>query len=264
MADALVERVTGASSAEQRVEVCLVRTDRALFGAEDEPAQVPGYGPIPAEVARRWILSVLDLCDDDEDGSEDDGGEEDGDEREAEGTAGHPDELGLQEPREHARVDRARRHAHGRAWLRRLYTTPDAGHLVAMDSRRREFPGMLRKLIELRDQTCATPFCGAPIRHIDHIDPVRDGGQTSYVNGRGTCARCNLAKEAPGWSAHVVDDTVVNSVGTGGGPQRVVTVVTPTGHTYRGRPPPVHSDASHSEREVTSPECEAHLFDGTG
>ena len=39
----------------------------------------------------------------------------------------------------------------------------------------------------------------APIRHIDHARPHRDGGPTSVVNGRGTCERCNYHKEAPGW-----------------------------------------------------------------
>lgn len=236
MADILVERVTGVSSAEQRVEVCVVMTDKALFGGGDEPAQVAGYGPIPAEIARRWILSILDLDADDHD----DGGES------------QDDEVTQRHRQRRLRDDRARRHDRGRAWLRRLYTTPDGGHLVAMDSQRRDFPGMLRKLIELRDQACATPFCGAPIRHMDHITPVRSGGETSYGNGRGTCARCNLAKEAPGWSAAVVDTTTTSDgSGTGGDhPERVVTLETPTGHRYQSRPPPVHRDSGPSANHL--------------
>ena len=62
MADTLVERVTGQATAEAvPVEVNLVMTDQTLFNAgtaSDEPAHVEGYGPIPAEVARRLLLAA--------------------------------------------------------------------------------------------------------------------------------------------------------------------------------------------------------------
>ncbi len=41
------------------LQVHLVMTDRAMFGADDEPAQLIGYGPIPAELARRMIAAGL-------------------------------------------------------------------------------------------------------------------------------------------------------------------------------------------------------------
>jgi hypothetical protein len=49
-------------------------------------------------------------------------------------------------------------------------------------------PTGLRRLIRTRDRTCRTPWCGAPIRHTDHVIPVADGGKTSAANGQG-CAR---------------------------------------------------------------------------
>jgi hypothetical protein len=58
------------------------------------------------------------------------------------------------------------------AWLRRLYATPDTGQLIAMDSQRRMFPAGLARFIEVRDQFCSTPWCDAPIRHIDHALPT--------------------------------------------------------------------------------------------
>ncbi|HET6560289.1 MAG TPA: DUF222 domain-containing protein [Marmoricola sp.] len=62
MADTLVERVTGQSAAEAvPVEVNLVMSDQALFNvgdAKDEPAVLEGYGPIPAELARRLLLAA--------------------------------------------------------------------------------------------------------------------------------------------------------------------------------------------------------------
>lgn len=62
-------------------------------------------------------------------------------------------------------------------WLRRLYTAPATGELLATDSKARLFTGRLRHFIETRDHTCRTPYCDAPIRHIDHIVPWRSGGQ---------------------------------------------------------------------------------------
>jgi hypothetical protein len=54
MADTLYERVTGQSVAiGPDVSVGLVVTDRTLFAGDDEPAVVPGYGPVPAPWATR-------------------------------------------------------------------------------------------------------------------------------------------------------------------------------------------------------------------
>ncbi|NHA68018.1 13E12 repeat family protein [Phycicoccus flavus] len=113
-------------------------------------------------------------------------------------------------------------------WLRRLYTGPDGRDLVAMDSRRRTFLGGLRRVLVLRDDVCSTPFCDAPIVHVDHAHPARAGGATSVWNGNGRCARCNHVKEAPGWRVTVVR----------GSPHETETR-TPTGHTYRGLAPPL-------------------------
>ena len=39
--------------------VHLVMTDRTMFGVDEEPAQLIGYGPIPAELARRMVAAEL-------------------------------------------------------------------------------------------------------------------------------------------------------------------------------------------------------------
>ena len=62
------------------------------------------------------------------------------------------------------------------AWLRRLYVSPATGSLTAMDSTSRFVPSGLAELLRLRDQTCRTPWCDAPIRHSDHV--VRPQGQS--------------------------------------------------------------------------------------
>ncbi|NUL46874.1 DUF222 domain-containing protein [Cellulosimicrobium funkei] len=205
LADTLVERLTGQAGATTvPVEVHLVMTDASLFGGTsteptstappgsaatgtsppgavtDAPAVgappgsraaaaraawLPGFGPIPAPVARRLVADT-----------------------EAE------------------------------VFLRRLYTAPESGQLVAMDSQRRTFSGGLRRMIVIRDGTCRTPSCGAPIRHLDHATPFREGGPTSYQNGSGLCVRCNLTKEHPGWRHEATAESL--------------TVTTPTGHRY--------------------------------
>ena len=53
MCDTLVERITGtAKIADAKVHLNLVMTDATLFGADDNPAELTGAGPIPAPVAR--------------------------------------------------------------------------------------------------------------------------------------------------------------------------------------------------------------------
>lgn len=111
-------------------------------------------------------------------------------------------------------------------WLRRLYASPTTGELVAMDSRARLFPASLARLIKLRDQFCRTPWCDAPIRHVDHVVPHGADGPTSATNGQGLCEACNYAKEAPRWRARP-------------GPGGTVTTTTPTGHSLTTRPAPI-------------------------
>ncbi|WP_249138601.1 HNH endonuclease signature motif containing protein [Phycicoccus avicenniae] len=116
----------------------------------------------------------------------------------------------------------------GSVWLRRLYGSPDGRDLVALDSRRRLFGGLLRRMLVLRDDVCVTPWCDAPIVQGDHTHPARDAGDTTFTNGSGACARCNLVKEAPGWGVQVVR-----------GSSREIQVTTPTGHRHRASAPPV-------------------------
>ena len=73
-----------------------------------------------------------------------------------------------------------------KTWLRRLYTHPGTGELVGMDSRARLFPPGHRRFIQARDDTCRTPYCDAPIRHLDHIIPWHTGGPTTTDQRRRT------------------------------------------------------------------------------
>ncbi|WP_285108094.1 HNH endonuclease [Promicromonospora sp. MEB111] len=108
------------------------------------------------------------------------------------------------------------------AWLRSIYVNPH-GRLLASTSTSRFHPQGLAALLRAREQgICATTWCDAPVRHLDHVTPHAEGGPTSLDNGQGLCARCNHAKQAPGWSQKTTQIDGRDAVET----------VTPTGHTY--------------------------------
>jgi hypothetical protein len=181
MADTLVERVTGRpAEASEPVALNLVMSDQALWGQDNAPAVLDGYGPIPASVAQRMVRGAV------------------------------VDEQSL-------------------ATLRRLYRHPESGSLVAMESRSRFFPKGLAGFIGMRDRTCRTPYCDAPIRHRDHATPRNRGGPTSATNGLGECERCNYTKEAPGWRVSTADENGVHTA----------EFITPTGAAYRSTAPPL-------------------------
>jgi hypothetical protein len=181
MADTLVERVTGRPAQEPAsVALNLVMSDQALWGQDNAPAVLEGYGPIPASVAQDLVRDAV------------------------------VDERAV-------------------ARLRRLYRDPKSGSLVGMESRSRLFPKGLAGFIGIRDRTCRTPYCDAPIRHRDHAVPRNRGGPTSAVNGLGECERCNYVKEAPGWRVSAGDENGTHTA----------EFVTPTGARYRSTAPPL-------------------------
>src|SRR6476619_3847421 len=199
MADTLVTRLTGQDIADAvPVEIQLVMTDEALLADDDTPAHVTGYGPVPAAWVRNLLTRLHHAT------------------SPATGDAGAPA---------------------ANVWLRRLFTHPDTGTLVAMDSVRRTFDGGLRRYLLTRDAgTCRTPWCDAPARHLDHIRDHADGGPTTDTNGQSLCVRCNHTKQLPCFTATTLTDT---TTGQQPGATHTVQTTTPTGHTYTSHAPPL-------------------------
>jgi hypothetical protein len=222
MADGLVERVTGTPGGITGIEIQLIMTDRTLFQADSEPARLPGYGIVPAGWARSLLTRAPATA-----GTPNDGGTPNG---------GTLSDGGTRRAPTGGTLNGGGRRAGGaptggkafRVWLRRLYTAPGTGDLLAMDSRARLFPPGLRRFIQARDHTCRTPYCDAPIRHLDHIVPWHDAGPTTHANGAGLCEACNHTKEAPGWTARPAT-----------GPRHTLQLTTPTGHSYHSTAPPL-------------------------
>lgn len=130
-------------------------------------------------------------------------------------------------------------------WLSRVWADPTSGQLVKTESKRRLFTGGLRRQVGLRDDICRTPWCGAPIRHIDHVVPSEDGGPTSEANGQGLCEACNYAKQAFGWRSRP-------SPKAGAG--EWVEITTPTGHRYMSHPPPLPGADPRPDQGVEHPQ----------
>lgn len=118
-------------------------------------------------------------------------------------------------------------------WVRRLYERPDTGELVAMESRARHFTGRLAEFLRLRDRSCRTAYCDAPVRHLDHSVKKAHGGPTDAAHGQGLCEACNYNKEAIGWSAQPRP-----------GPRHTIQTVTPTGHRYTSTAQPLTQRAT--------------------
>lgn len=244
MADELYERATGRTVVDGvDVEVGLVITDLALFAGDSTAAELTGYGPVPAELARELLRPRTDagVTKTAHQTSEADQDDQETDQDEAvpaqaasaaseracpdggrctdfscslvHGAPAPPDPAPrsltppgptppgptptLAPPGGASSTDSRTDVTAGaaRVWLRRLLTDPVTGTLTGRDPRRRLFTGGLRAFLISRDRTCRNSWCGAPIRHLDHVTRHRDDGRTEADNGRGLCARCNLARE---------------------------------------------------------------------
>lgn len=217
MADLMVERLTGqASAAAVPIEVHLIMTDTALLGvnkstatgeaAHGEAANSGGATPDAAD-SPAWLAGY--------------------------GPLPAAAARGLLDP---VRDDPSGK---ARVWLRRLFTDPKSGQLVAMDSKRRRFDGLLRRMVILRDDTCRTPWCDAPIRHVDHVVDHAAGGRTSFANASGLCERCNHIKEDQQWRHNATPEQLE--------------IITPTGHHYRTDTLPLHPGRRTSRNQQTTP-----------
>lgn len=174
MADTAADALIGRDGAIDPVslDIGVIITDRALFCPDSaEPALIEGYGAVPVDQISESLRNAT---------REPDPG----------GANSDAAATGDFEP------DRPDRPAL-RATLRRLYTHPTSGELVAVESRARAFPPALSRFLRWRSMTCAGPFCNADIRHDDHIRPYSSGGHTCLDNGNGLCALCN-GKETQG------------------------------------------------------------------
>ena len=185
------------------LEIGVIITDRALLHPDSgDAAHLEGYGPVPVEAVREQLRAALATP---EDPAQDPYG---------------------------AGGDRIR------VTLRRLYTHPTTGELVAMDSSAREFPPAMKRFLSLRDTTCRGPYCNAAVRQSDHIQPVSRGGPTSLDNGEGLCAHCNQKEVSAAHVARVEDSDRPGHRVQWTGHSGITRITTPTALVRPRRPSP--------------------------
>src|SRR5690625_3736939 len=224
MADVLVDTILGRDEQmdSTTLDIGLIITDRALFSPDEgEVAQVEGYGAVPAEAVREQLRAALRAPE-----------------------SPQQDRYGSDGPTV-------------RAVLRRLYTHPTSGELVAVESKAKAFPPALARFLRWRDLSCRGPFCNAAIRQSDHIVPRSTGGATSIDNGQGACAHDNGKDEhfrivrrivKPPGGGHQVEWISRNGISR---------TTSPPPLTRPARPPAAPPDASPPEggpREDSPPE----------
>jgi Domain of unknown function (DUF222)/HNH endonuclease len=175
-ADALVALLTGsrhpiATNPAVRVDLQVVVDAATWLGLADNPGELVGYGPIPADLARALAADA--------------------------------------------------------AW-RRLITDPVTGVLLDYGRSVYRAPAALREFVEARDRTCRFPGCERLARNndVDHRTPWSKGGRTCSANCMSLCRRHHRLKTHTLWRVEADD-----ADGT-------ITWTSPTGHTYKTRPPP--------------------------
>ncbi|GAA1728080.1 HNH endonuclease signature motif containing protein [Brachybacterium phenoliresistens] len=154
------------------LRVNVIITDRALLGRDDdtEPAQLSGYGTVPAHAIRAHL-------------------------------SGQPYDNGPENSRMTTRQrEAAAAHAVACAELRRIWEHPASTEIMAIEKTSRAFRATLRDLIITRDHISREPYSNATTREIDHIDRHSDGGRTALDNGQGLDTRANHAKEEGRWT----------------------------------------------------------------
>ena len=145
-----------------------------------------------------------------------------------------------------------------KTWLRRLYTHPGTGELIGMDSRARLFPPGHRRFIQTRDDTCRTPYCDAPIRHLDHIIPWHTGGQTTTHQRRRTLRSLQPHQRNPRLESTPQPRTRIRLE-----QRSTPRITTPTGHTYHSTAPPLPGTPLRPPATATQPGSRHRRSSGT-
>src|SRR5882757_2316671 len=123
-------------------------------------------------------------------------------------------------------ADVARDIAADTAW-QRLLTDPDTGALLDANPDRYRPGNPLDRFIKIRDQHCRWPGCRRAAKYcdVDHTIPHgKPGGLTIRQNLACFCRRHHQIKQLPGWQVTQGD-------------HGELTFTTPTGRSYRTRPP---------------------------
>jgi hypothetical protein len=117
---------------------------------------------------------------------------------------------------------------------------PTQGRVAGRDGLDRggRFPTGLRRLIQTRDRTCRTPWCGGPDpAHRPRPSPPPRAGPPARTTGRG-CARPATTPKGPRLASQDPHPRPAGAADE-------VEITTPTGHSYTSQPPPLPHARDH-------------------
>ena len=157
-----------------------------LTGLADHPGNVPGFGPVTAELARRMTTSAnLRFL------------------------IYNPDtgrllryDPGTWTPIHPAETDIGADGVTGAA----AAATPAATGGIRLQPGTWRPTASLRRYLDARDPHCTAPGCDIRITDHDHVIPFHDGGPTTDTNANPECERDHLLKTHAGWTVTIDPD----------------------------------------------------------
>lgn len=89
--------------------------------------------------------------------------------------------------------------------ITRILTHPETGTILSVGRRKYRVPKALKRWLEMRDQTCSKPGCGAPayLCDLDHIEEWQHGGESSVQNLAHLCKKHHAEKHHTGWKTEM-------------------------------------------------------------
>ena len=91
--------------------------------------------------------------------------------------------------------------------ITRILTHPETGTILSVGRKKYRVPKALKRWLEMRDQTCSKPGCGAPayLCDLDHIEEWQHGGESSVQNLAHLCKKHHAEKHHTAWKTEMTD-----------------------------------------------------------
>jgi hypothetical protein len=91
--------------------------------------------------------------------------------------------------------------------ITRILTHPETGTILSVGRKKYRVPKALKRWLEMRDQTCSKPGCGAPayLCDLDHIEEWQHGGESSVQNLAHLCKKHHAEKHHTAWQTEMTD-----------------------------------------------------------
>jgi hypothetical protein len=101
--------------------------------------------------------------------------------------------------------------------ITRILTHPETGTILSVGRKKYRVPKALKRWLQMRDQTCSKPGCGAPayLCDLDHIEEWQHGGESSVQNLVHLCKKHHAEKHHTGWQTEMTPTGIMWTSPTG-------------------------------------------------